>query len=162
MLKVEPRFRLDRGYKGPYRVNKVTPTNAAIQMMNDPSAEPLIVSLQHLSLCNSSFSSNTEPCRGHYKSRRRCRIRRPLQSTSCPLAEARVKVYNQLYTRTRWGREVRRPGCYCLAVEGPVSKGEGSCKDDHKIRSREQPRGQQQKLLSRTEPLYCILFLYNC
>ena len=68
MLKVEPRFRLDRGCKGPYRV---TPTNAAIQMMNDPSAEPLIVSLQRLSLCNGSFSSNTEPWRGHYKSQRR-------------------------------------------------------------------------------------------
>ena len=56
MLKVEPRFELDRGYKGLYGVNEVTTTNAAIQMMNDPTAEPLIVSLQRLSLCNGSFS----------------------------------------------------------------------------------------------------------
>ena len=61
MLKVEPMFKLDHGYKGPYRVNEVTTTNAAIQMMNDPTAEPLIVSLQRLSLCNGSFSHDSNP-----------------------------------------------------------------------------------------------------
>ena len=55
-------------------------------MMNDPTAEPLIVSLQRLSLCNGSFSHDTQPWRGHYKPRRRRQIRRP-QGGNCPPAE---------------------------------------------------------------------------
>jgi len=69
MLKVEPRFKLDRGFKGPYWVRDVTTTNATIQMMNDPNSKELVVSLQRLSLCN--FSSNVQPWKGHYKTRRR-------------------------------------------------------------------------------------------
>ena len=87
MLKVDPRFKLDRGYKGPFRVNEVTPMNATIQMMNDPNAEPLVVSLQRLSLCNGSFSSGTQPWRGHCKARRRRKIRRSTPSGNDPLAE---------------------------------------------------------------------------
>jgi len=45
MVKLESRFKLDRGFKGPYRVRDVTNTNATIQMMNDPKSEELVVSL---------------------------------------------------------------------------------------------------------------------
>ena len=39
MLKVEPRFKLDRSYRGPYRVQGVTPTNVFIRPVNDPNGE---------------------------------------------------------------------------------------------------------------------------
>ena len=154
MLKVEPRFKLDRGFKGPFRVNEVTPTNGTIQMMNDPRAEPIVVSLQRLSLCNGSFSSGTQPWRGHFKSRRRRLIRRTTQSgnkTQDDTQDGNVAGNSQEVTRTRRGRTVRKPARYCLAVEGPASQGEGRCKGtdyemDHETEkresAREQPRGR--------------------
>ena len=80
MLKIEPRFQLDRGYKGPFRVNEVTSTNATIQMMNDPKAEPIVVSLQRLSLCKGTFSSDTQPWKGHFKPWKRRQIRGVVQN----------------------------------------------------------------------------------
>ena len=44
MLKVEPRFRLDRNYKGPYRVVSVTSTNAFIHPLNDPTDQITVTS----------------------------------------------------------------------------------------------------------------------
>jgi len=46
MLKVDPRFKLDRGFKGPYHVQDATATNAAIKMVNNPNSEELVASLQ--------------------------------------------------------------------------------------------------------------------
>ena len=60
MLKVEPRFKLDLGFKGPFWVNEVTPINGTTQMMNDPRPESIVVSLHRLSLCNGSFSLGTQ------------------------------------------------------------------------------------------------------
>ena len=46
-----------------------------------------------------------------------------------------VAGYGQEPTRTRRGREVRKPACYYLAVEGLISHGEGRCKGvDHEIK----------------------------
>ena len=45
MLKVEPRFCLDRNYKGPYRVVGVTSMNAFIHPLSDPT-DQITVSLQ--------------------------------------------------------------------------------------------------------------------
>ena len=149
MLKVEPRFKLDRGYKGPYRVDEVTPTNAAIQMMNDPTAEPLIVSLQRLSLCNGSFSHDTQPWRGHYKPWRRRQIRRP-QGGNCPPAEVQddnVTADSQGHTRTRRGRLVKKPAWYCLAMEGPASQGEGRCKVNDHVKDHETREGAKETTL---------------
>ena len=42
MMKVEPNFRLDRTYRGPYRVLDVTSTNSIIQKVNDPDSEKLM------------------------------------------------------------------------------------------------------------------------
>ena len=44
MLKVQPRFKLDRSYKGPFTVESLTATNAVIWMSNDSSAEPWNIS----------------------------------------------------------------------------------------------------------------------
>lgn len=59
MLKTQPRFRLDRKYKGPFIVKSVTPTNVVIQLKDDSTAEELYVSRQRVSLCSSGMSHST-------------------------------------------------------------------------------------------------------
>ena len=71
MLKVEPRFKLDRPYKGPYRVKKVTPTNVFIQQINDPSSEVLDVSIQRVSKCSTNLET-AAPWLGHSGKSRGC------------------------------------------------------------------------------------------
>ena len=61
MLKVEPRFKLDRPYRGPYRVTGVTPTNVFVRPINDPAGEILDVSIQRVSKCSERLSSAV-PC----------------------------------------------------------------------------------------------------
>ena len=137
MLKVEPRFKLDQGCKGPFQVNEVTPTNATIQRMDDPNAEPLVVSLQRLLLHNDSFSSGTQLWQ----------VIASLEGTIKSEDLHRVGIIHQLRhrnnvagngqepTRTHRGKEVRKPAHYCLAVEGPICHGEGRCKGvDHEIK----------------------------
>ena len=51
MMKTEPRFRLDRSYKGPFVIRSLSSTNADIQLKDDTTAELLNVSRQRLSLC---------------------------------------------------------------------------------------------------------------
>ena len=46
-------------------------------MMNDPSSESLVVSLQHLTLCNGSFYGDVQPWKGHYKPTYCRQVRRP-------------------------------------------------------------------------------------
>ena len=52
MLKSEPRFKLDRSFKGPYRVTKVTATNGMVKPLNAPEEDIMIVPLQRLSKCH--------------------------------------------------------------------------------------------------------------
>ena len=59
MLKTQPRFRLDRKYKGPFIVKSVTPTNVVIQLKDDSTAEELYMSRQRVSLCSSGMSHST-------------------------------------------------------------------------------------------------------
>ena len=49
MLKVDPKFRLDRNYRGPYKIKSLTSTNAVITLKDDDSGEEINVSQQHLS-----------------------------------------------------------------------------------------------------------------
>ena len=72
MLKVEPRFKLDRSYRGPYRVQRVTPTNVFIRPINDPNGEVLDVSIQRVSKCSEMLSSAI-PWMGHTNRQRRRR-----------------------------------------------------------------------------------------
>ena len=46
MLRVEPCFKLDWPFRGPYRVHTVTSTFAHIKLINQPDAELITVSLQ--------------------------------------------------------------------------------------------------------------------
>ena len=78
MLKVEPRFKLDRAYKGPYRVMEVTSTNAVIRPVHDPLAEPWNVSLQRLSKCSSELTAGT-PSFGHGKCRKRRKTKKKME-----------------------------------------------------------------------------------
>ena len=39
MLKVDPKFKLDRNFHGPYRVHGVTSTSARIQLINNPDLQ---------------------------------------------------------------------------------------------------------------------------
>ena len=73
MMKVEPRFKLDRSYKGPYRVTEVTATNGIVKPMNGPDKDTMIVPIQRLSKCHQPFPEDAIPWTGHSKSRR-CRV----------------------------------------------------------------------------------------
>ena len=148
MLKVEPRFKLDQGFKGPFWVNEVTPTNGTIQVMNDPRAEINVVSLQRLSLCNGLFSSGTQPWQGHFKSWRWCLIQRTTQNgnkTQDDAQDGSVAGNSQEVTRTRKHITVRKPARYCLVVEGPASQVEGRCKEaDHESDHESQQSARKQ------------------
>jgi len=61
MLKVEPHFKLDRTFRGPYCVGGVTSTNVAV---NDPTAESWNVSIQRVSRCNEALLA-ASPWYGH-------------------------------------------------------------------------------------------------
>ena len=112
MLRVEPKFKLDRTYRGPYRVTGVTPTNVLIRPMNDPNGEILDVSIQRVSKCKEQLSTST-PWMGHGRGRRRRQIKKavviqPVDDTS--IASNKNSVVNTPEeTRTRSGRRVRQP-----------------------------------------------------
>ena len=65
MLKVEPRFKLDRTFGGPYRVTGVTSTCATIVPINTPDGEVINVSLQRLSRCKGEHLSTVSQWMGH-------------------------------------------------------------------------------------------------
>ena len=77
MLKVEPRFKLDRPFHGPYRVHRVTSTCAHIKLINQPDDELITVSLQRLSRCWNQDIRNIAPWIGHGRTRKRRTIRKP-------------------------------------------------------------------------------------
>ena len=82
MIKTEPRFRLDRSYKGPFEIKSLTSTNAMIQLKHDVRAEELNVSRQRLPLCKPDMLHST-PWTGHSgKLRKRHRIRRKVNQDS--------------------------------------------------------------------------------
>ena len=64
MLKVEPWFKLDRSFKGPFVMKLLTSTNAVIQLQGDDNTEKIDVSRQLLSCCGSEII-NATPWVGH-------------------------------------------------------------------------------------------------
>jgi len=110
MLKVEPRFKLDRPYKGPYRVKEVTPTNVFIQQINNPIGEVLDVSIQRVSKCSKNLETAI-PWLGHSgKSRRRRQVRK----TRAPreAANTRLESSSRHGQSTRCGRQIHPPPRY--------------------------------------------------
>jgi len=55
MLQEQPKFKLDRTYQGPYRVYKVSDTNAKIKPITEPDGDMRTVSLQKVSKCGSEM-----------------------------------------------------------------------------------------------------------
>ena len=51
MLKVQPKYKLNRRYKGPFIIKTLTDTNVVIQVQRDPNAEEINVTQQQLSKC---------------------------------------------------------------------------------------------------------------
>ena len=126
MLKVEPRFKLDRTFRGPYRVEGVTSTNVVIRPVNDPTAEPWNVSIQRVSKCNQSLSSSS-PWFGHGRgsNRRRRQVLKPRE----PQSDAGEKSDSEQTFQTKRGRTIHRPARYRDAVpQGSAKKGGGGCK----------------------------------
>ena len=119
MLKVEPRFKLDRLYRGSYRVQGVTPTNVFIRPVNDPNGEVLDVSIQQVSKCSEMLSSAI-PWMGHTNKQRR---RRRIKKSSCtnPVEGVCVTAGNSVSPtdsevsvsaqtkKTRCGWQIRQP-----------------------------------------------------
>ena len=108
MLKVEPTFKLDRTFCGPYRVHNVTSTCAGIQPINSPNEETIFVSLQRLSRCHASMLENIKPWLGHGKKRRRRRVQ-PRADANEPITVPRTDTNE---SATRSGRVVRKPLLY--------------------------------------------------
>ena len=52
MFKVQPNFKLDKHFQGPFVLVSLTATNAVIQAQGDKSGESMNVSRQRLSKCN--------------------------------------------------------------------------------------------------------------
>ena len=136
MLKVEPRFKLDRLFRGPYRVHRVTSTCAHIRLINQPDAELITVSLQRLSHCKSQDISTVKPWVGHGWTRKRHQIRKPtkggdsdLSMTDGDRASSQDTVLE--VKKTRRGRIVNKPTCYCLInqlPQGSACQQGGGCK----------------------------------
>ena len=79
MLKIEPCFKLDWPFRGPYRVHTLTSTCAQIKLINQPDANLITVSLQRLSRCRDQDIGKMEPwVGGKTKKRRQLRKKNPV------------------------------------------------------------------------------------
>ena len=120
MLKVEPRFRLERVYKGPFQIKSLTSTNAVVVLKSDDNAEEMNVSRQQLSKCRQEMAEAT-PWVGHsgkLNKRRQVRRRDPKVATQqegtvddSPEVATTDLTHPKFSTTTitRSGRQVRLP-----------------------------------------------------
>ena len=136
MLKTEPRFKLDRSFKGPFVMKSLTSTNAVIQLKDDDTAELLNVSRQRLSRCDPAMSAAT-PWVGHSAKLRRRRVQNrgdqqvaDNQRTEDRPSEERTPDST---TVTRRGRVIKKPARFHVVNSpGAIHKKEGE-----DVRSRE-------------------------
>ena len=110
MLKVEPRFKLDRLFKGPFIIRSLTSTNAVsyIQLQGDDKAEKIDVSRQRLSLCSPEIGNST-PWVGHSgRMRKRRQLHKPHK---VPEEDSTNQEDNsQMAAKTtRSGRTIKKP-----------------------------------------------------
>jgi len=119
MLKVEPRFRLDRSYRGPFRIQSLTTTNAVITPVNNCNGEPINVSRQRLSRASPLVEAG-KPWLGHSgKLRRRRQIRRTTSnhSRADPVDGTPPQVEQSTQVTTRHGRRLRKPARFLLVTD---------------------------------------------
>ena len=103
MLKVQPKYKLDRKYKGPFVIKSIADTNAVIHS-KDPRSEEIDVSIERLFKCGGGMS-NVKPWLGQGgKLHKRRVIRKPnKEPTQLPVSSLQVP------TKTRCGRQIKRP-----------------------------------------------------
>ena len=138
MLKVEPRFKLDRSFRGPYRVYTVTDTCAHIRPINKPDDDLITVSLQRLSRCRSGQLNIANPWMGHGKTRKRRQLRRNNQNKGSQAIKTKVddvsESTEEVTSTTRRGRPIKKPARYCLLINScpqvSASQEGGSCKEE--------------------------------
>ena len=129
MLSAQPKFKLDRRFKGPFVIESLTGTNAIIRVKGDKQSEPWNVSRQRLSKCSESLADH-EPWLGQSGKLRKRRVVKKGQ----PVEESPEKQeQGTVTTITRRGRAVKRPArfrtiFYRSRGRLPSKKG-GSCKD---------------------------------
>ena len=58
MLSVQPKFKPDHRFKGPFVIESLTGTNAIIRVKGDNQSEPWNVSRQRLSKCSESLADH--------------------------------------------------------------------------------------------------------
>ena len=132
MLKTEPRFKLDRSFKGPFVVKSLTATNGMIQLKDDDTAELFNVSRQRLSRCDPAMAAAI-PWVGHCnKLRKRHRIRNKRDQPATGGQHMTERTTDNI-TVTRQGRIVKKPARFTV-VNSPeaIHKKEGEV-----VRSRE-------------------------
>ena len=139
MLKVEPRFRLDRSYKGPYRVVSVTPTNVFIHPLNDPT-DQITVSLQRVSKCDDSLSS-ARPWMGHGKSRKRRMINKTQIASHAQADDSQSHIQSASQQVSRSGRKINRPARY-LQLTAPMGQ---SSEEGEDVRTRERVGAKKER-----------------
>ena len=79
MLKVQPHFKLDHSFRGPYHVYTVMDKCAHIRPIDKPNDDLITVSLQRLSRCRNGRMDTVKPWMGQGKSRMRRKLRRTNQ-----------------------------------------------------------------------------------
>ena len=129
MLKVQPKYKLDRRYKGSFVIKSLTDTNAVIYIKGDKNPEEINVSRQRLSKCVEAMS-NAKPWIGQSGKLRKCRV---IWKPALPVEQAAKELDSSQPTPivTRHGRQVRRPARFSVIThdipEGLSSKGRRSC-----------------------------------
>ena len=90
MLKIQPKFKLDRQFQGPFIILSLTATNAILQAKDDKNGETIIVSRQRLSKCGVHMAKATSWLgqSGKLRKRRTVRKLKPLETNQ----EAQVNV----------------------------------------------------------------------
>ena len=110
-VKLQPKFKLDRTYHGPYRVYEATSTNVKVKPVTTPDVEAITISLQQISKCKGNFLAN-QFWYGHSVTRprkRRTVKKRNSQSATATPPVAGSPKSSDLEYRTRYGRLVKPP-----------------------------------------------------
>ena len=107
-VKVQPKFKLDHNYHGPYRVYEVTETNAKVKPVNNPNVEERTVSLQHVSKCKDGFLMDQSWFGANVSQPRRQRkVRKQNTGSSTNNNPGPSNQPTQPTYRTRYGRTVK-------------------------------------------------------
>jgi len=129
-LRVNPKFKLDRSFHGPYQVHGVTSTSARIQPMNKPDDELICVSLQCLSCCT---GLNLD-LHGWVMGKLEDTVRWAVSSNQSASEDHDQRSSSQdasqnenEYSHTKSGQMVKKPQHYCWQHSFPDGSGIKRC-----------------------------------